>query len=87
MTVLDIYVQTRASRTEIVGMHGDAIKIRVKSPPVDGAANSELVRFISASLKIKSSDISIVSGHNARRKRIRIAGDHQSIVETLVGET
>src|SRR5690349_9294235 len=44
--VLTVHVQPKASRTEYVGIHGNALKIRVAAPPVDGAANDELVRFL-----------------------------------------
>ena len=72
--VLDIHVQPRAARTEIVGPHGDAIKIRVAAPPVDGAANQALVRFIAERLGVPRSAVSLSSGASGRRKRVVVEG-------------
>ena len=49
---ISVYVQPRASKTEVAGMHGDAWKIRVAAPPVDNAANAELIEFIALKLDI-----------------------------------
>jgi len=78
---LQIYVQPRAKRTEVAGWHGDAIKIRVASPPIDGAANEELVRFLTERLGTPRSAVTIVSGATSRTKRVRIAG--VSVAEVL----
>ena len=67
-------VQPRAARSEIVGAHGDAIKIRLAAPPVDGAANEELVRFLAERLGVRRNDVTIVRGDTARRKALRIRG-------------
>jgi uncharacterized protein (TIGR00251 family) len=71
---LDIHVQPRASRTEVVGRHGDAIKIRIAAPPTDGSANDELVRFLAKTLDVKRSAVTIVSGMTSRRKRVAVEG-------------
>jgi uncharacterized protein (TIGR00251 family) len=71
---LVIHVQPRASRTEVVGPHGDAIKIRLRAPPVDGAANAELIRFLSERLGVPRQSIRIVSGDTGRRKRVQVTG-------------
>ena len=59
--VLAVHVQPRAPRTEVVGRYGDALKIRVHAPPVDGAANAELVRFLAERLGVPRSAVTIVS--------------------------
>lgn len=69
-----IHVQPRASRTEVAGRHGDAVKIRLAAPPVDGAANDELVRFLAERLGVRRGDVTIVAGASGRRKLVRIAG-------------
>ncbi|MBI3982374.1 MAG: YggU family protein [Gemmatimonadetes bacterium] len=68
------HVQPNASRTEVAGRHGDAIKIRIAAPPVDGAANVELIRFLADRLDVSRSAIEIVSGAAGRRKRVRVTG-------------
>lgn len=75
MTVrLVVHVVPRAKRTEVVGRHGDAIKIKLKAPPVDGAANAELVRFVAERLDVPRSAVTITAGHTGRRKTLEIAG-------------
>jgi hypothetical protein len=69
-----IYVQPRASKTEVVGLHGAAIKIRVAAPPVDGEANAELVRFLAKQLGVRRADIMVLAGASGRTKRVRITG-------------
>jgi uncharacterized protein len=71
---LSLHVQPRARRTEVVGRHGGAIKIRVAAPPADGAANEELVRFLAECLGVARGALRIVSGATARRKIVVIEG-------------
>ena len=71
---ITIRVIPRSSRSEIVGFEGDLLKVRLTSPPVDGAANTELVKLLSKKLHIAKSAITIVSGETARTKRLRIEG-------------
>ncbi len=72
--ILSVHVQPKASTTECVGIHGDALKIRVAAPPVDGAANDELIRFLARSLSIPSTSLQIYSGANGRHKRVLVKG-------------
>jgi len=72
--VLSVYIQPKASTTECVGIHGAAIKIRVTAPPVDGAANDELIRFLASRLSIPVTSVQILSGAGGRHKRIVIKG-------------
>jgi uncharacterized protein (TIGR00251 family) len=67
-----VKVQPRASRTEIVGEHADAIKIRITAPPVEGKANEECRRFIAKLLGVAPSEVEIVSGDSSRDKLIRV---------------
>jgi uncharacterized protein len=71
---LVVHVIPRASRTEVVGMHGDAVKIRLAAPPVDGAANEELVRYLAERLGVPRAAVSITAGHTSRRKTALIQG-------------
>lgn len=72
--VLSIHVQPRAARTEVVGLHGDAIKIRLRAPPVDGAANDELIRLVAERLGLPHAAVELVGGATGRAKRLRITG-------------
>ncbi len=71
---IDLWVQPRASKTAVVGLQGDAIKVRVAAPPVDGRANTELVRFLAKRLGVPRSAVEMVRGEKGRRKTVRIAG-------------
>ncbi|HEU4570578.1 MAG TPA: DUF167 family protein [Gemmatimonadales bacterium] len=71
---LTLHIQPRAARTEVAGTHGDALKIRLAAPPVDGAANEELIRFLAGQLGVARNAVTIVSGATGRRKRVRVAG-------------
>jgi uncharacterized protein len=73
-TRIDVYVQPRASRTMLAGMHDGCIRIRLAAPPVDGAANTALIEFVAERLGIARSRVRIVSGQSARRKRLEIDG-------------
>ena len=79
---LQVQVQPRASRTEVAGMHGDAIKIRLAAPPVDGEANEELVRFLAKLLGVPKNAVTIVSGATAKRKRVRVVGVTAQVAAT-----
>ena len=71
---LRLHVQPRASRTEIAGPHGDALKIRLAAPPVDGAANEALVRFLAERLGVSRTAIRLESGANRRAKVVAVDG-------------
>ena len=73
-TMIDILVQPRASKTEIAGVHDGALRIRIAAPPVDGAANDAVVEFLAKRLRIRKTDIEIVSGSSGRRKRVLVRG-------------
>ena len=69
---LTLHIQPGAKKTEVAGQHGDALKIRLAAPPVDGKANEALVKFIAETLGIARSEVSIKSGHTSRRKVVEI---------------
>lgn len=71
---MTLRVQPRASRTEWSGSLGDAVKLRLTSPPVDGKANAELTKWLSKEFGVPKSSIVIESGETGRNKRIRIHG-------------
>lgn len=69
-----VHVQPRARRTEAAGMHGDAVKVRLAAPPVDGAANEELVRFVAERLGVPRAAVRITAGAASRRKVVEVDG-------------
>jgi len=74
MSRIEVYVQPRASKTEIAGLHDGRVKIRLAAPPVDGAANAELVSFVAARLGIAKSNVRVVAGESSRRKTLEVQG-------------
>lgn len=70
--VLRVRVVPRSSKNEIQGLLGDAVKIRIQSPPVEGKANAALIKFLSKHWNIPRADIEILSGDTGRNKILRI---------------
>ena len=81
---LKVYVQPRAALSQIVGMHGDNVKVRVAAPPVEGEANVELERFIAKLLGIARSKVSVVAGASSRLKTVAIDGVSAGAVQEAV---
>lgn len=69
-----VRVVPRASRTEIIGEHDGALRVRIAAPPVDGAANEELVRALASAFSVPRSAVEIVAGHNSKLKTVRVTG-------------
>ena len=82
--VFNVRVVPRASRSEIVGEHDGALKVRIASPPVDGAANTELIRLLAKKFGVSKSDIEIVGGSTSKNKRIKIENLSQSKLEEVI---
>lgn len=72
---LRVHVQPGASRTEVRGTHGDALKVRVAAPPVEGRANSALEAYLAGRLSVPRRCVSVESGVSGRSKRVDIAAD------------
>jgi len=69
---LNIRVVPRASKDEVMGPYGDALKVRIQAPPVEGKANTYLVKFLSKHWNIPRRNIEILSGETGRNKRLKI---------------
>jgi len=80
-----VHVVPRARASAVAGRHGDAIRIRIAAPPVDGAANAELVRFVAERLGVPSSRVTIASGAGGRRKTVEVRGvESRDLLEALL---
>ena len=80
---LSVRVVPRASRSEIAGYHDGALRIRVAASPVEGAANRELIKFLSKSFRVPQSAVTIISGSNSRNKIVRITNPSAMMLEEL----
>ncbi len=71
---IDLFITARpaSSKNEFAGIYDDALKVKVKAPAVEGAANKELIKFLSKQFKVPKSEIVFVSGETSKRKRIRL---------------
>ena len=69
-----IRVLPRSSKCELAGLQGDALKIRITAPPVEGRANEECIRFLASLFNVKKVRIAIEAGHKSKNKRVSIAG-------------
>ena len=72
--LLTVRVQARSAENRIVGSHAGALKVRVNAPPVDNRANAQLLDFLARLLHLSRRDITLVSGHRSRSKRVRVEG-------------
>ena len=70
--ILLLHIQPNASKTEIVGLHNGALKIRIKAPPVDGKANIEIIEFIATIFAVPKRSVEIIGGSSSRQKRVLI---------------
>jgi len=70
--VLTLHVQPGAKRTEVAGIYGDALRIRLAAPPVDGKANAELLRFLTHAFGVPRRNVTLVRGDASRQKVVRI---------------
>jgi hypothetical protein len=82
--ILSVYIQPRASKNQICGIQGEELKIRLNSPPVDGAANKLCREFIADLFDVAKSSVGIISGETFRHKRLRISGSHAGQFSTHI---
>ena len=80
----NVRVVPRASQSEMAGEHDGALKVRIASAPVDGAANAELIKFLAKQFRVSRGDIEIVGGHKSKNKRIKISNLSQSNFERIM---
>ena len=82
-----VQVVPRSSRSEVAGEHNGSLRVRVSSPPVEGAANKELTQVLAKAFNVSRSAVNIVSGQNSRLKQVSIEGASSSSLSELLGET
>ncbi len=87
--LLKLYVQPRASRNEIAGLHNDALKLRLTTPPVDGKANKAVIAFLAKLFNLPKSSVVLKSGHQNRNKTVVVKGlNEERLLQVLkLGES
>ena len=74
---LDLFIQPKASRDQIQGVHGDELKVAITAPPVDGQANSHLIKYLAKQFKVAKGQIQIVRGELGRHNTVTIHAPKQ----------
>ena len=87
MATLHVYCQPGAKQTQVCGRHDGRIKIQLKAPPVEGAANKALIEFLAKKLKVPKAAIRIESGELSRLKRVNVEGVNPEDLEKILAST
>jgi uncharacterized protein (TIGR00251 family) len=86
--VLAVHVQPGAKRTQVVGRHGDALKVRVGAPPAGDRANEAVIALVAKEFNLKASEVSVISGATTRDKRLKLDGvdlrDAERVIDRLL---
>ena len=75
--LLHLVIQPKASRDQIIGLHGEELKVAITAPPVDGQANSHLIKFLAKQFKVAKGQVTIVRGELGRHKTVAIDSPKQ----------
>ncbi len=81
--LLLIHVQPGAASSHLAGEHGDALKVRVAAPAVEGAANAALIEYLAARLNLSRREVTIMQGDKSRRKTVRVEIDPDEVLRRL----
>jgi uncharacterized protein (TIGR00251 family) len=82
--VFRVRVVPRASRSGVAGVQGDALKLRIMAPPVEGKANDECIRVLAELLRVKKGQVTIIAGHASRTKTVAVEGLKADLVASLI---
>jgi len=82
--LVKVLVQPRAAKNEIVGLQGDMLKVKLTAPPVDGAANRMCRDYVAKALKVRRSQVEMVSGHKSRSKTLLVRSATQQQLQALL---
>ena len=84
--ILTLHIQPRASRNQVCGIQDNALKLRLTSPPVDGAANRLCREYLAELFRVPKSSVEIISGETSRHKRVRIYADDPQRLSRVVDQ-
>jgi uncharacterized protein len=79
--LLELYVQTRAKKNMVVGQHGDHLKVAITSPPIEGKANKQLIKFLAKCFGVPQKQVKITKGDNSRYKSILVLDPKKQPIE------
>ena len=81
--IFSVRVIPRSSRSEIVGEYDGALKVKLNSPPVDGAANAELIKLLAKEFDVSKSQVEILSGNTSKSKQVKISGANKNALPDI----
>ncbi len=81
---LSLHVQPGAKQTTVAGLHGEALKIRLAAPPIEGRANEALLRFIADFFQVPLRNVELVKGEQSRQKRVAVHGSKVAAQDLLL---
>jgi uncharacterized protein len=84
-TELNVHIQPGAAKSEIAGLHGDAVKIRIRARPVEGAANQALTEFVATCIGVPRKAVKILRGEKSRQKTVWVALEADEVERRLLG--
>ena len=82
--VLNLYIQPKASKSRLIGLHDGCLKLAVAAPPVDGKANKQVLKFLAATLGVPNRDLILKSGLQSRRKQVVVKSLDADTVRTII---
>lgn len=85
--VLSVRVTPKSSKSDILGEHGQELKISIKAPPTDGQANKELIRFIAKTFQVSKSEVVLMCGETSRSKKVFVNCTFEQAIGILAGIT
>ena len=84
--LLSIYVQPRSSSNKIAGLHGDALKLCITTPPIEGKANKAVIAFLAKFFGLPKASVTIQSGEKSRKKNIRLSGINREKAKNMLAD-
>lgn len=78
-----VHIVPNAKKTEVIGLHGDALKLRLQAQPIEGKANEALIRYIADRLDAPKSAVVITHGHTAKRKLLEVGGSGMQVSQVM----
>lgn len=82
--VLNLYVQPKASKSRLVGLHDGCLKLAIAAPPVDGKANKQVLKFLATTLGVASRDLILKSGAQSRKKQVVVTSLDADSVRKII---
>ena len=84
--IFNVRVIPRSSKSDIIGEYDGALKVKLNSPPVDGAANAELIKLLAKEFGVSKSRVEILSGNTSKQKQVKISGVDKNALPNIFSQ-